>query len=123
EVAEIGGGFGVLGGLDHLRNLDEPGIVQEPTERGEAEEAVTDMLVTIEAGAQAGTRVVEMEGEDSSESDVGGDLVDDAVPRALAADVITRGEEMAGVDADAEPLGTRGPAEQLTELGQPVADP
>src|SRR4051812_3654937 len=80
----------------------EAGIVDDVTKGFFADFALADASVAIDAGAEIGLRIVEVESEDLAETDELFDLADRVVPAFLSAEIETGFEEMGGVEADAE---------------------
>src|SRR5436309_3529448 len=66
--------------LDQLRDAPEADVVEDVAEALDADLALADVLVTVDARAERLLRVVEMERADPGDTDVGLDLVDGALP-------------------------------------------
>src|SRR5262249_58633739 len=78
--------------------------------------------VPVQAGAERRSRIVQVEGQDTREADGRSALVDRGLPSRRAPEVVPGGEEVAGVDADAESLGSRRAPHQLPELAERPAE-
>ena len=76
------------------------------------------MLVPVQARAQGRPRVVQVEGQDPREPDGLRTLLDGRLPSCRAPEIVAGREEVAGVDADAEPLRSRRAPHQLPELAE-----
>ena len=80
------------------------------------------MFVTVEPGAERRPGIVEMEGQDAPAAHRGLALGHRARVSGLGAQIVARGEQMAGVDADANPLGARRAADQRRQLAEGPSD-
>src|SRR6187431_2298727 len=89
--------FLVADGVDGLRRLDDFGdarearVVQQKAKGLEADLALADVLVAVDAGAERLLRVVEMERADVVEADVLFHLVDRARVALPGADLVAGG--------------------------------
>src|ERR1043165_5684496 len=90
--------------LEQLRDAPEARVGDDGAEGLRADASLADVLVAVDARAERLLRVVEGERADFADADVRVDLVDDALPSAARADVVAGGEDVAGVDADADAL-------------------
>src|SRR5205807_1779140 len=91
----------VLRRLQHLRDAAEARVVEDKGERIAADGPFADVLVAVDARAERFLRVIEMKRADLLDADVALHLVDHPLPALARADVVTGGEDVAGVDADA----------------------
>src|SRR5947207_10662951 len=63
EVAEIGRGLRLLGGLQDLRHAGEALVGEQQAKRAAAEESAADVFVAVETGAERLPGVVEVKGQ------------------------------------------------------------
>ena len=88
--------------LEQHRQPREPRIVQQPPERLEPEASLADVLVPIDAAAARLLRVVQVEHLDPVEADDAIELVERRVVALVGADVVAGGQQVAGIEADAD---------------------
>lgn len=62
----------------------------------------SDVFMAVDSGSQRLLRVIEMERADVLDADMAIDLVDGALVSAAGSDVIARGKDVAGINADAQ---------------------
>src|ERR1051326_7252953 len=87
-----------------LGEAPEARVVEDEAEGVDADFSLADVLMPVDARAERLLRVVEVERADLADAGVAVDLVDDALPSVARADVVAGGEDVAGVDADADAL-------------------
>src|SRR5438874_10774886 len=105
QILQIGGRLGLLRCLEHLRHARKAWIVEQQAERTQAEPAAPDVLVAVEAGAERGAGVVQMEREHARQSHRARAALDGGGVTRGRADVVAGDEQVAGVQAHAHPLG------------------
>ena len=76
--------------------------MEQSPERLEADASVADVLVTIDAAAARPLRVVAVKHLEPIEADDPIELLERIAIARLGRDVVARGDEMAGVEADAD---------------------
>ena len=72
--------------------------------------------MAVDSGSQRFLRVIEMERADVLDADMAIELVDGALVPAAGSDVIARGKDVAGINADAQACRIVDDAEDLTQL-------
>src|ERR1041385_383465 len=92
----------ILRRLQHFGDAAETRVVDDVREGVAADGALADVLVAVDARAEGLLRVVEVKRADVLDADVALHLVDQPLPAVACADVVARGEDVAGVDADAD---------------------
>src|SRR5437870_125454 len=108
--------------LQQLRDAPEACVVDDEAERLDADLSIADVLVPVDVRAKRLLRVVEVERADPGDSDVPLDLFGRALPAAARADVVAGGEDVAGVDADADALPVVDELDDLPELLERAAE-
>ena len=98
---EVGG----FGGFEAAGVVGEPWVVDDVAEGFAADFALADAGVAIDAGAEIGFGVVEVEGEDLVEADEGIDFRDGGLPTLGSADIVSGLEKMGGIETEAEAFG------------------
>src|SRR5207244_950841 len=88
--------------LDHLRDPPEAWIVDHEGEGVAADLPFADVLVAVDARAERLLRVVEMKRADVLHADEALHLVDHSLPAVVRPDIVAGGEDVAGIDADAD---------------------
>src|SRR5262249_39355118 len=121
EIAQVGGGLGLLGRLQHFGPPREAPVVEQEPDRCQTERAAADVLVAIEARAERRLGIVEVKRKHALESHGGLALCHRAAVAGLGADVVAGREEMTGVEAHAQTLGPGGTLEQGAELAERAA--
>ena len=106
----------LLGGFEQLGDGAEAGVAEQAAEGVEADVAAADVGVTVEAAAEGGFGVVEVDGVKAGEADDAVEVAEGAAIGAGGADVVAGGVEVAGVEADAEAVG--GEADGVEEPGE-----
>src|SRR5881392_1607564 len=110
--------------LDRLRRLQqlgdaaEPPIVQKKAKRFHSDLAVADVLMPIDARAERLFRIVEVKRADVGDADVLIERLDRSLVIVTVAELVSRGEDVAGVETDADALlviDERDDASQLFE--------
>src|SRR6266850_3240646 len=105
EILQVGRRLGLLRRLEHLRHARKAWIVEQQAERTQAEPAPPDVLVAVEAGAERGAGVVEVEREHARQSHRVRTALDGGGVARGRADVVAGDEQVAGVQAHPHPLG------------------
>src|SRR5581483_4464269 len=77
-------------------------IVDEPAERGESHLALTDVLVAIHAAPERFLRIVHVKHFQAVEADAPLELLEGLAVAARGHDVVSRGEQVTRVEADAD---------------------
>jgi hypothetical protein len=88
--------------LDHHRQSRKARVVDDPSERFEAEAALADVLVTVDTASAWFLRVIRVECAQPVESYDAIEALEGIEVAGLRGDVISGGDEMAGVEADAD---------------------
>ncbi len=103
--------------LQHARQSVETRLGEEDGAAAAAELALADVGVAIAVGAQRRLGVVEVQRAEALERPPRASQSSSTCGQALVgADVVARGEQVAGVQADAEALGAAGGVDQVGEL-------
>src|SRR2546421_7102877 len=116
EVLQVGGRLGLLRRLEDLRHARKAWIVEEQAEGTQAEPAAPDVLVAVEAGAERGAGVVEVEREHARQSHRTRAALDGGGVAHRRADVVARDEQVAGIQAHAYPLGAPHAADDARQV-------
>src|SRR5688572_28733851 len=116
------GGPCLLGGLDQQRPVLESRIVQQATEGFETEAAFPDVLVPIDAAAARLLGVVAVKHLHAIESDQPVERGERAPVSLFADDVVARGDQVAGVETDADSWRAVEMPEDRGEVLEPVTD-
>jgi hypothetical protein len=90
-----------LGGFQNFRNISEARISHDSPERLVTERSLSDRGVSVLAAGEGSLRIVQVEEAEMIEADGGVEFVDHLVEAIT--DVVAGGEDMAGVEADADP--------------------
>src|ERR1700733_7095986 len=106
----------VAPGLEYAGQLVEPGFGDEHRTTLLAELALAHDRVPVAIGAEGHGGVVDVEGAEPVTPDPSGEFVDHLVQRVARPHVVARGEQVAGVQADAEALAAAGRLQQLGEF-------
>ena len=85
--------------LQQLRDAAESLVVQQKTKRFDADLAIADVLMPVDARAERLLRVVEVEGADVVDADVLIERINRSLVIVAIAQLITRGEHVAGIEA------------------------
>ena len=109
-------------GFQDRRCLLKTCVVDEVSERRESDGTPPDVRVPVHPGATWTQAVVEVEAADPPPAETSDRLVHDDLRSGLAGQVVARGEEMAGVQADADPPGCIDPRQDLLDLLQPMPE-
>ena len=88
--------------LEQFRDAAEARVVEEESEGFDADLAVADVLVAVDARAERLLRVVEMKGADVGDADVRVESVDRPLVVVAIAELVSRCEDVAGVETDAD---------------------
>ena len=83
--------------------IGKPGIGKQPPERFETDESFADMLVPIDSTAARLLRVVAMEDVEPIEADDALERLERVVVAGRVSDVVSGCEQVAGIEADADP--------------------
>src|SRR5205814_10449831 len=102
--------------LEQHRQIAEAAIVHEASERLEPEAPVADVLVAIDAAAERPLRVVQVKHLQPIEADQPLELLEGRRVAAGRADLVAGGEQMARVEADADPAMAVGLRDDRCEL-------
>src|SRR5262249_52166790 len=122
EVSPVGLRLGFFWRFEDLGNASEATVVEQAAKCAQSEEAHADVLVPVQARAERRSRIVQVEGQDTREADSLRALVDRGLPSRRAPQVVSGGEEVAGVDADAESLRSRRAPHELSKLDERPAE-
>src|ERR1700733_6371843 len=106
----------VASGLEHARQLLEPGFGDEHGATLLSELTFAHDRVAIAVGSEPDDRIVDVQGAKSIAPDRSVEIVDDPGQRVASPHVVTRREQMAGVEADAKAIAAAGGVDQLREL-------
>src|SRR3954452_14006810 len=96
--------------LDRIRRLQQFGdaaealVVQQKSKGLDADLAVADVLMPIDTRPKRLLRIVEMERADVFDSDVRCECVDRPLVVIAVAEFVSRGEDVAGIETDADAL-------------------
>src|SRR5215204_6052992 len=104
-----------LGRLEQHRQAREARIRQQPPERFEAETALADVLVPIDTAAARFLRVVQVKDLDPVEADDPIERLEGLPVPLFGGDIVSRRQQVAGVEAHANP---RRPVEQFEDRGE-----
>lgn len=111
-----------LGGFEAGGVIAEAGVVDDVPEGGAPEFALADAGVAVDAGAEGGGGVIQVEGEDLVEADRGLDFFEGLFPAGGGTEVIAGGEAVGGIEAEAESAGFGDAVVEGGEVGDAVAE-
>ena len=94
----------------------ETAIVDEPSKGFDADAALTDVLVAVDAAAERPLRVVQVEHLQSFDADETFELFEDARVALWRHDVVARRQQVTGVEADADTAGMFGARHDVRDL-------
>ena len=106
----------MAGALEHVRHALEARLGQERGHPALADLAVAEVHVAVAVRAERVHRVVAVQRAEPVEPDDAVELVEHLGQVVRGADVVARGEQVAGVQADAEPLVPAGDLDQPRQL-------
>lgn len=92
----------VFGSLQHLGDSAETLIVEKEGKAVGSDLTSSDVFMSVDSGSQRLLRVIEMECADVLDAYMAIDLGDGALVPAASSDVIARGKDVAGINADAQ---------------------
>ena len=111
-----------LGGFEQHRQRGEPRVVDNPPEGLEPEPAFANVLVTIDAAAAGFLRVVHVKRLQSRKPDDPAEGVERLAIAIFRTDVVSRGQQVAGVEADADAWRAAERVDDGGEMFEPVAE-
>src|SRR4051812_5941335 len=88
--------------LEQFRDAAEARVVQQEAKRLDADLAVADVLMAVDARAERLLRVVEMKRADVFDSDVRFERIDRPLVIVAIAKLVSRSEDVAGIETDAD---------------------
>src|SRR5436190_10748132 len=100
----------------------EPAVVHDISEPFKADLPLTDVRMPVNARAEIGFRVVQVERYNLPNADKGSDLANGGLPSLFGADVVTCGEQMRGVEAYRQPFGFGQAIKDFGEVRHSVAE-
>ena len=118
DVLHLGTGFG----FEAHRNAGEARIVDEAAERIEAEVALADMLMAIDARMERLERIVDVEGDEAIEPHMFIELGEGAVVALFRAQIVARSEGVLGIEAQAQALVSQKAARSYTTAKQDIQE-
>lgn len=101
----------------------ESGVIQQMSKAGEANTALTDMLMPIYPAAKLFFGVIEVKEVQVGETDFPVKLLHGLLVPLCSADIITGSENVAGIQADTDLIGKPGPASDEAELTETASQP
>lgn len=107
-------------GFQDRRCLLKTRVVDEIPERGESHRTPPDVRVSVDAGPPGPQAVIQVEASDSPMAKAANCLIQHRLRSGLAGQVVAGGEEVAGVQADADPPGCIDPRENLLQVLESV---
>src|SRR2546422_3553742 len=108
--------------FEAARKVPEALLVHEETKRILPELPLPDIRVAVELRSEVAHRIVQVDRADSPESDGLFDRPEERLVAFPQAEVVARGERVAGVDADPESIRMGRALHHLGELLEPIAD-
>src|SRR3954451_12740329 len=90
--------------LQQFRDAAEALIIQQEAKGLDADLAVADVLMPVDARAERLLRIVEMKRADIFDSDVRFERIDRPFVIVAIAKLVSRGEDVAGIETDADAL-------------------
>src|SRR3954451_21843471 len=90
--------------LQQFRDAAEALVVQQKSKGLDADLAVADVLMPVDPRAERLLRVVEMKRADVFDSDVRFERIDRPLVIVAIAKLVSRGEDVAGIETDADAL-------------------
>src|SRR5262249_36358322 len=103
-------------------NVREARVVEQETERLQTDPALADVLVAVEVAAELPLRIVEVEGSDLADADRAGERCEGLLVSGGRAQVVPRREDMARIEADADPLRLADARQDVPDLLEASAD-
>src|SRR5213078_3355392 len=104
------------------RQLREPRVVDEPSERLDADAALADVLVPIDTARARLLRVVQVEGLQAREPHDPSELTERLAVALFRTDVVAGGEQVARVEADADAARAAEPLDDLGEVLEAMSE-
>lgn len=111
-----------LGRFEDARDVGEARIIQQIFEAAFADAAFRDVFMAVEPAATFALGVIGMDAGDAIKADVFRKLLDHTFIVARLAEVIARGEKVAGVKTDTESLGLLSSVYHLPDLTKFVTE-
>src|SRR3954470_9636120 len=108
--------------LEESGNLPESLVVHEVAERECPDGALADVGVTVDTRSERLHRIIEVEGADGPDPENPVELFESGLIAALRGDVVARGEDVAGVEADRDPIGAAARVADRPQLLESAAD-
>ena len=94
-----------FGGFEAAGAFAQAGIVDDVAEADHPDLAFADVFMAVDARTEVGPGIVQVKGDDLLEADEVVDFLQGCVPTFGRANVVSGGEEMAGVEADGQAFG------------------
>src|SRR3954451_4649400 len=88
--------------LQQFRDAAEARVVQQEAKGLDADLAVADVLMPVDARAERLLRIVEMKRADIFDSDMRFERIDRPLVFVAIADLVSRGEDVARIETDAD---------------------
>src|SRR3954452_937659 len=114
--------FDRLRRLQQFRDAAEALVIQQETKGLDADLAVADVLMPIDARAERLLRVIEMKRADVFDSDVRFERIDRPLVIVAIAKLVSRGEDVAGIETDADALLVVNERDDAPELLERAAE-
>src|SRR5215469_7918687 len=97
-------------------------VIDQISESRESHGTPSDVRMPVHPRATRSYAVIEVETSNPSLTEAADCLVHHRLRSGLAGQVVPRGKEVAGVQADADPLGSIDPRDDLLDVLQPVSE-
>src|SRR5262245_32531611 len=108
--------------LEDQRHVAQPGIADDPAERGKAEPSLPDRRVAVGVAAEALSRVVQVDRGEAREAEPPLEASQRLVVAAGRRQVVARGQQVAGVETHARALRPLHAGQDLLEMLESMAE-
>lgn len=105
-----------FGSFDDNGGFFKPGVVDEASECGFADFAFTEVIVAVDAGAEGFLAVVAVNNFDFVAPDEAVEFSEGGFVGFWGADIVSGGEDVAGIEADGEVFGISGEFEDFGKV-------
>ena len=122
DLGEVGAVLVGPGRLEHRGQILEAGLGEERGDAALAHLALADVRVLVAVGALGHRAVVDVQAAEPVEADLAVEVVDDERECLRLDDVVAAREQVAAVDADADPLAGPSRFDELRELVEVAAE-
>src|SRR5690606_22226296 len=98
------------------RKMGEGRMVENGFETFPADFAFSEQFVAVETGTESAFAVVDVDADDFFPRNLRGEFGDEVLDSGFGGNVVTGGEQVAGVEADGEPFGSAEFANEIRDM-------